>query len=260
MSLIINGQITKHYQVNKEYYLLEFNASELAKIAQPGQFLHVKCSSTTDPLLRRPISIHNVNRQQGTVRLLYKVAGRGTELLSTKQSGEYLDVMGPLGNGFNLTNKERVLVVAGGIGAAPLLFLVQELVSRGIAPDVFIGSRSANDLLAVADIEKLGVAVKTATDDGSAGYKGVVTELLTNQLDNVDMIYTCGPAPMMKAVAMLAKEYNIPAEVSLEERMGCGVGACLACTCKIKVDNGSTYKRVCADGPVFNAEEVVWHD
>ncbi|MBM7855142.1 dihydroorotate dehydrogenase electron transfer subunit [Desulfohalotomaculum tongense] len=259
MSQLLKAKVTTHRQISSGYYLLEFSGAELAETARPGQFVHVKCSRTTDPLLRRPVSIHDVNKDRGTVRLLYRVAGRGTELLSVKEPGERLDVMGPLGNGFQLPDPgEKVAVVAGGIGVAPLFFLLRQVAAAGNDVKVFVGARSCRDLLAVDDIKGLGVEIQLATDDGSAGHRGPVTELLARGLKNIDRIYTCGPAAMMKAVAGLAREYNIPTQVSLEERMGCGVGACLACTCKIKTPGGSSYKRVCADGPVFNAQEVAW--
>jgi dihydroorotate dehydrogenase electron transfer subunit len=259
MSLLINGLIVKQIQVASNYYLLEFTAPQLAQQAQPGQFVHVKCGSTSDPLLRRPISINSVNRQIGTVTLLYRLAGRGTELLASKQTGELLNVMGPLGKGFDISHPGgKVLLVAGGIGIAPLYFLLQELLVKGVKPLVFVGARTVDDLLLISEIKALGVTVEVATEDGSANFQGRVTELLPRELLDTDMIYTCGPTPMMQAVATLAQEKGIATQVSLEEHMGCGVGACLTCSCKIKAKVGSEYKRVCADGPVFNAEEVCW--
>lgn len=303
MSLLINAEIVKHQQVATGYWLLEFLAPKLVAKAKPGQFVHLNCAVkhagtclTSDPFLRRPVSIHRVDSERGTVSLLYKVVGRGTMLLSTKQAGDLLDVMGPLGQGFTLpTTDDRrlttgIAVVAGGIGIAPLYFLVQRLLDDQIMPVIYMGARSAADLLAVAEIKALGqkerghtttpspgthpkgrvrgtrkswngpinLDVYLATDDGSAGDHGLVTALLTAHWDNINLIYTCGPKPMMRAVALLAKEKNIPVQVSLEERMACGVGACLACVCQIKAENKTTYKRVCADGPVFNAEDVVW--
>ena len=258
---LITADIIKHYRVAPQYRVLEFAASELAAQAKPGQFVHVKCGSTHDPLLRRPVSIHRVNRMQGTVSLLYRIVGRGTELLSAKSQGEKLDVIGPLGNGFQLPpQRSSAAVIAGGIGIAPLFFLLSELVGRGCHPVVFFGARSGNDLLLTEEITALGVKLHTATDDGSRGHFGLVTDLLAGQITKFDCLYACGPLPMMKQVAQMGERNAIPTQVSLEERMGCGVGACLACACKIKTAGGSTYKRVCTDGPVFKAEEVAWDE
>ncbi|MTI79781.1 MAG: dihydroorotate dehydrogenase electron transfer subunit [Firmicutes bacterium] len=260
MSLLINATILSNNQLNNNHYLMKFNSGQLAAVAKPGQFLHVKCGGTTDPLLRRPISIHSVNKDDGVVGLLYRVAGKGTKLLSQKKPGEILDVMGPLGNGFTMPNTaEKVAVVGGGIGIAPLYYLLQKMTAENITCKAYLGARTAAELLVVENIKKLGIDIQLASDDGSTGFHGPVTELLKDA-PNIDRLYTCGPLPMMKAVAQLAGERGIPTQVSLEERMGCGVGACLACTCRVKTAGDNQYKRVCADGPVFNAGEVVWDD
>ncbi|MEG6617107.1 dihydroorotate dehydrogenase electron transfer subunit [Peptococcaceae bacterium 1198_IL3148] len=259
MSLIVTGTIVKQLQVATNYYLLEITAPQLAQLAQPGQFVHVQCSGNSVPLLRRPISINSVNRRSGTVTILYRVVGEGTRLLADKRVGDLLNVIGPLGKGFSVvSSSSKVILVAGGIGIAPLYFLLQELLAKGVKPTVLIGARTADDLLLISAIKALGVTIEIATEDGSAGVQGRVTELLPKYLPDTDMIYTCGPTPMMQAVALIAQQKDIATEVSLEERMGCGVGACLACSCKIKVGTGNEYKRVCADGPVFNAGEVCW--
>lgn len=267
MSLLLKAVVLEHRQISTGFYYMKIDVPPLAEIAKAGQFIHIKCGSTTDPLLRRPISIHSVDRLRGIISLLYKVSGRGTALLAQLQPNDQVDLMGPLGNGFNLPLPgSSVAVVAGGIGVAPLFFLIQELIEKGMTPEVFMGARCAEDLLVKDKISALGVPVNLATDDGSCGHKGTVTELLAprlnnNGLDKIDLLYTCGPLPMMKAVAILTALHNVNCQVSLEERMGCGVGACLACVCKIKVKNSdATYKRVCADGPVFNAGEVAWDD
>ncbi len=255
------ADITKQCQVAPSYYLLEFTAKQLALSAKPGQFVHVKCSETQDPLLRRPISIHRVNREKGTVSLLYRAVGRGTKLLAAKKPGESLDILGPLGNGFQLPPPgSKVAIVAGGIGIAPLFFLTEELIAHDLLPEVFFGARSSADLPAKEQITALGVKLFLATDDGSAGRCGSVTELLAEHVEKFNCIYACGPYPMMKKVAEMSRGKGIALQVSLEERMGCGVGACLACSCKIKTAQGNSYKRVCTDGPVFNAEEVVWYE
>lgn len=241
------------------YQLLKLHAPDIAYSAQPGQFLHVRCSDTFDPLLRRPISIHSVDRGKGTVSLLYRVAGRGTARLF---DFEMLDIMGPLGKGFALPPSDSgVLVIGGGIGIAPLFFLLEELSKKGTTVDVFLGASSAEHLLMVKDIKELGHRLQVATDDGSAGYHGPVTGLCPPDLVcRMDEVFACGPKPMLRALATILEDNNVPGQFSLEERMGCGVGACLACACKTRKSKQEefSYSHVCVDGPVFYASEVVW--
>lgn len=249
------------YQGSEEYYLMTLAAPELAKACLPGQFLHVAVGDSHDPLLRRPISICEADRQQGLVKLLYKVQGRGTALLAKMTAGSKLDVIGPIGNGFKLVDKHaKALLVGGGIGAAPLYLLAQALVARGVAVEVLLGARSAKDLLLMAEFKALGANLSVTTDDGSRGDQGLVTDLLPPLLPQASQAYACGPLAMMQAVTTVAAKHKVPIEVSLEERMGCGIGACLACVCRIKVKQTSAYKRVCVDGPVFDGREVEWHE
>lgn len=266
MAQLVQGEITGHMERAPGIFKLEFIAPSLAALAQPGQFLHIRCSEGNDPLLRRPISIHAVDRDRGRVSILFQVVGRGTALLARQKTG-LLDVMGPLGRGFTTGNHDfngtgSIAVVGGGIGAAPLFFLLQELArcSDPARVKVLLGARSADQILVKEEIENMGFFTELATDDGSAGYRGPVTELLLRRLpEGVSYIYACGPAPMLKAVCALLGEAGIPGEVSLEERMACGVGACLSCACQVKAEGGGThYRRACVDGPVFPAGEVVW--
>lgn len=271
-------------------YRLIFFSPEIASLARPGQFVHVRITPGLDPLLRRPFSIHAVNGQTGGVALLYRVVGRGTRLLAEKKKGEFLDVIGPLGRGFTLPAAgQRVALVAGGIGIAPLYFFLQTLAGAGNFPDVLLGARTAEELLLVREMQELlnGVVQKeqrsvkngrpdspagslcpspgrvmVATDDGSCGHRGPVTDLLARVLaeKKVEMVYACGPAAMLKVVASLLERYGVDGEVSLEERMGCGIGACLSCVCKTREGNRRdfSYRRVCLEGPVFKARDVEW--
>jgi dihydroorotate dehydrogenase electron transfer subunit len=210
------------------------------------------------------------------------VVGKGTEILSQKKAREYLDIIGPLGNGFGYRTSYIVartsILVVGGIGVVPLLFLAEKLNERntqylpagrqGAIPAcrqagrntlVLIGAKTKDHILCEKEFKKLGYSVKIATDDGSKGFKGNVTELLRNILRSTkyDMrytIYACGPRPMLKEIALISQKYNIPAQVSLEEHMACGIGACLGCA----VNTRDGYKRVCKEGPVFDAEEIIW--
>ncbi len=267
MSLQEFAQVKTHQEISPGHYLLTLRAPRITEVARPGQFVHVKCSPAMDPLLRRPISLHYINKAAGTITLLYHVVGRGTQLLSQVREGETLDIMGPLGKGFTLPDKPgHVLVVGGGIGTAPLLPLVEALLEKDHRVTAVMGARSEEFLLGIDQLAGLGAEVHLVTDDGSRGHKGFVTDLVERIItgERVDFAYICGPTPMMKATSRLFIKAGIPGQVSLEERMGCGVGACLACVCKGQLPATSytsfDYKKVCVDGPVFNLEEVVWDE
>lgn len=226
---------------------------EMAEKAKAGQFLHILCGG--EVYLRRPISICDV--QDGRcIRFIFEVRGDGTRALSLKNEGDMLDILGPLGNGFTVKNDGdgAVLLVGGGIGTFPLLNLAKQMPGRAT---VLLGFRSESNVLLTDELGAVSRNVFVATEDGSCGYHGLVTDILSNIIgsNKVDMIYTCGPVPMMKAVTELAVGNGIPVQVSLEERMGCGIGACVTCTCTV----GGSKKRVCKDGPVFDGAEVEWN-
>lgn len=257
----INGEILVHEKLNKSDYRLVLSLPEIIDQVKPGQFLHVKCGPGVDPLLRRPISIHQYNQNKGEIVLLYRVFGKGTEQLATRKVGEELDIMGPLGNGFDLTElKEKILVVGGGIGSAPLLALIEKIVELDKEVTVLLGARNKEQLLYQDELADLPVELKVATNDGSAGYKGYATGLVEQELDQneYEQIFACGPTPMLEAMQSLVSK-DIKMQLSLEERMGCGTGACLSCVCKVKVesDEGFEYRKACTDGPVFKASEVI---
>lgn len=266
---VIRAPIISHYQLAPGCYRLCIEAPAVAAAAVPGQFLHVRCGSTLDPFLRRPISVNDTDKAKGSVHLLYRVAGRGTALLAQKAAGDVLDVMGPLGRGFNLPaggeKKENIFVAAGGIGIAPVFFLLKELFLRGVTADVFYGAASAGGLVLRREIEDMGHCLHTATDDGTAGFAGRVTELLASHLSEGRVgdgarLYGCGPRPMLAELCRLADAFGLRGEISWEERMGCGVGACLGCACQVKDENGgAVYRLTCVDGPVFAAGEVVFN-
>lgn len=264
MSQLLKVEITDCQEIKPGVWVTELLAPALAQSATPGQFLHIRCGEDSDPLLRRPISIHAVYRQSGLVKIMFQVVGRGTAWLARRRNGR-LDVMGPLGRGFTMFTGEqepRLVVVGGGIGAAPLYFLLQELARAGHVEQVkvLLGARSAEQLLIHNAAELLGFTVGVATDDGSAGYRGLVTDLLAEELQRrPDFVYACGPEPMLKTLCGMLHNAGVPGEVSVEERMACGVGACLSCVCRVKDAGGlETYRHACVDGPVFAAGEVVW--
>ncbi|MDD5108378.1 MAG: dihydroorotate dehydrogenase electron transfer subunit [Candidatus Omnitrophica bacterium] len=253
----IKAKIISNKRFKENYWHLEFEAGIIAKNALPGQFVDIKVGDGCEPLLRRPLSIHGVKGVK--VKLFYEVIGRGTQILSTRKPGELLDIIGPLGNGFNYRQQAKVseiknILVAGGMGVAPLFFLAQKIkVSK---PLVLIGAKTKRQILCAPEFKRLGCILKLATDDGSAGFKGKVTDLLQIILEQAKPVrlFSCGPGPMLKAVSEIANENKIHTQLSLEEHMACGIGACLGCVVATK----GGYKRVCKDGPVFSNEELAW--
>ena len=255
----IKNKVILNKKFSGNYWHCIFEAPLLAKISKPGQFLNIKLSDGPNPLLRRPFSIHNVFGSK--LEILYEVLGEGTKTLANRKKGEYLDILGPLGNGFDYqqTHKpsnQKVILVAGGIGVAPLLFLSKKIKAKNKI--ALIGARSKKQVLCEKEFKSLGCIVKVATDDGSTGFKGRATELLRRNLNTMDhkltVLYACGPRPMLKAVCDIADKNNIPAQVSMEEHMSCGIGACLGCVVKTK----KGLERVCKEGPIFNAKDLVW--
>ncbi len=233
-------------------YLL--HCPEAAAQAAAGQFLHLK---TLGFSLRRPISICRIDREAGSLTLVLEVRGPGTEALARLGEGDLMDFIGPVGHGFELLPPTAsAVVVGGGIGTPPLLELGAHY---GANAHAFLGFRTAGAVILADDFKALGCRVGVATDDGSSGHHGLVTHLLAGHLQTArpDIIYTCGPRPMIAAVAALAREHGVRCQVSLEERMACGVGACLGCACRTTGEDGSVvYRHVCKDGPVFEAGDV----
>lgn len=248
--------------VKKDVFLISFSSRYLANTSQPGNFLHLKVEGV---ILRRPFSVHRV--EDDTLSVLFKVRGRGTRALAGYRRGMWLDVIGPLGCGFRLpkpaAKNRRDILVAGGIGVAPFIFLAQTL-ARGSrlkalgSRVVLLGAKSKDEVLCEKEFKQLGWQVKVATEDGSRGFKGTVTQLLKNKLSTIDYrlstnIYACGPTEMFKAIhTFTAGRSDIDCQVSFEQFMGCGLGVC--CACVIKTRYG--YKKVCTDGPVFNIRDI----
>lgn len=257
--------VVRHEEVAAGHRLLCLEAPEIASLAVPGQFLHVRCSDGLDPILRRPLSIHYADRDRGRVCILYRVLGRGTSLLARRKPGEHVDLMGPLGRGYTLPAAgEKVAVIGGGVGAAPLFFLLGEIKkicgreAGGVT--VFLGAPNKDLLPGAGQIREMGFPLEIATDDGSAGLKGTVVDLFVAAAGDkgYDRIYACGPLPMLRALAGVVGPKQ-EAEASVEEHMGCGVGACLSCACKVRAGGGGgfRYAHVCTEGPVFNLRELV---
>ncbi len=228
---------------------------KIAYEAKSGQFVDVKCDNFT---LRRPISICEIDSKKGRLRLVFEIRGEGTEWLAGKNAGECLDLLGPLGNGFMPAKTDRPAVfVGGGIGVPPLLEAAKSYGSNATA---ILGFRSANAVILDKDFKNQGADVTVCTDDGTYGFHGVVTIPLKQRLENApcSVVYACGPKPMLKAVANTCEEKSIPCFVSMEERMACGVGACLCCATKVNFEGREQNFHVCKNGPIFNAKMIVW--
>ena len=233
-------------------YDFEIFYPEFAQAAKPGQFAHILLPGRT---LRRPISICDTNPEKGTIRLVFQIRGSGTAQMADYQKEQWLDVLAPLGNGFKLEDpNKKAVFVGGGIGVPPLLAASK---FYGKNATVALGFRNKNAVILEDDFKASGADVRIATDDGSYGYHGLVIDLIKDE--KPDIIYACGPTPMLKAVAKFAEENGIECQISLEERMACGIGACLGCAVKLKDEDGNEYNgHVCKDGPVFDYRKVVY--
>lgn len=239
--------------IGTDIYDMVLSFPKGAKEARPGQFIAMYCEDGTK-LLPRPISICGIDAEAGTLRVVYRIAGEGTRLFSQMKVGDSLEVMGPLGNGFTMKDK-KAIIVGGGIGIPPMLELAKQL---DCEKTVVLGYR---DELFLKEEFEACANVAVATEDGSAGTKGTVIDAIEAAQVSGEIIYACGPMPMLKALAEYANAHGMEAQISLEERMACGIGACLGCICKTKEKDHHTNvnnTRICKDGPVFDAKEVVF--
>ena len=238
-------------------YDVWIRSEAIARETQPGQFLHIDCGDGINTFLRRPISI--CDAVEDRVRFLFEVKGSGTEALARKKAGDTLDIIGPVGNSFAVSSDfKRPLVVGGGIGVFPLYLLSKQLHGA----EVFLGFRSRDRVVMEKDFTEIAAQCHIATDDGSYGYAGYAVTLAEEKLKRGegDILYACGPMPMLRAAKALAERYGVKCQLSLEQRMGCGIGACLVCTCETTSKGMNRYKRVCKNGPVFWSDEVTLND
>ncbi|MCR5696959.1 MAG: dihydroorotate dehydrogenase electron transfer subunit [Marinilabiliaceae bacterium] len=237
------------------FRLILQHQSKLPQI-NAGQFVEIQIPDTAHTFLRRPISIHDVNYNNNTISLLVKNVGNGTNLLSKLSINDTINIVYPLGNGFTIDdNYRKVLLVGGGVGIAPLLYLGKVLKSKGVEVEILLGARDAEGLLCLSDFGQIG-KINITTEDGSVGTKGFVTnhEIMLRLGDTFDAVMVCGPTPMMKAVGQVCLDANVTCEVSLENKMACGIGVCLCCVTKTK----EGHKCVCSEGPVFNIKQLEW--
>ena len=246
--------------------MLVLAAPQISAGAKPGQFVHVRIPALGNSSLRRPFSLYKA--EDSTLSILYKVVGRGTSVLAKMRTGDELDVIGPLGNGFPVPDNNDIvpILIAGGFGVAPLYFLSTYCKNKGM---LFVGGASSQDILCIEEFEHIGWDVHVATMDGSLGEKGLVTDILDawfagkrvgqDYLPQKYVLFACGPDGMLEAVGGRAVDWGIKSWLSLDKHMGCGVGACLACVQKLRNDTGDEYwGRVCKDGPVFESRQIVW--
>lgn len=289
-------KVIENKKVAPGHYVLKLKTASIAKGAKPGQFVQILCSmDSMDPLLPRPFSFLDVEKD--VISILYHVVGKGTGILSKLEKGKSLSVLGPLGNGFlrpetadqrrQTKDPKKAILVGGGVGIPPLYHLAKTLIKEKALDkneiEVFLGARNKSLLLCESEFKKLGVKISVATNDGSKGHKGFVTQLLTKSLQSPvsglrSIVYTCGPTVMMKAVALSSAEFGVPCQVSVEVPMACGFGACLGCAIKVRLETADQrpetkslqspvsslqsqsfrYAIACTEGPVFKGSEIVW--
>ncbi|MFQ5900083.1 MAG: dihydroorotate dehydrogenase electron transfer subunit [Thermodesulfobacteriota bacterium] len=265
------SKVIYNKQISSSYYKIGLLCNELPVLSSPGQFVMVKVSPQADPFLGRPFSIYSTMKDRQGIEILYKVVGKGTTILSDKRTADAVHLVGPLGNGFSIDeNCKDIILVAGGIGIAPFFYLTEWIKERGAT--LIVGGKVKDDIVCTEEFQEMNVAVKIVTEDGSLGRRGLVTDMLKEELREREgypsVIYACGPIAMLTEVAAIAKRRDTPCQVSLDRIMACGIGTCLGCVvktedknCKEDIKNkGWTYKRVCKEGPVFDAREIIWEE
>lgn len=250
--LVVVGKILANEAINANVKRMVIEAPQIAEAAQPGQFVHVKKPDSVN-FLRRPFSIADADRENGTITLIYRIVGKGTAEYAAMKVGEAFSILGPIGNGFALKDG-RPLLVGGGVGIAPLIYLSRQLKDK--KPILLIGGKNKDEVFWEKYLQEFADKIYITTDDGSVGFKGFTVQLLPQILaeNNIEHIYTCGPNIMMKGVAKLAHKHDIDCQVSLEKRMACGIGVCLGCTFEGKLTGKR--RKVCTEGPVFASKEV----
>ncbi|MDR0843884.1 MAG: dihydroorotate dehydrogenase electron transfer subunit [Tannerella sp.] len=254
---LLDMKVVENERLHRDYSLLKLTADTALPEMRPGQFAEVRVEGSPETYLRRPISIHYVDRPKNELWLLIRLAGKGTLRMAEYRAGETVNLLLPLGNGFSIPPQDdapsKLLLIGGGVGTAPLLYLGEALKSKEFAPQFLLGARSKEDVLQLEAFRQRG-AVHVTTEDGSLGEKGFVTQHSILREERFDRIYTCGPKPMMVAVAKYAAQEGIACEVSLENTMACGIGACLCCVERTK----EGHVCVCTEGPVFNINQLNW--
>lgn len=255
------AKLTKKEQLKQDIFKFSVYAPSIVNNSKPGNFIEIKVSEQTEPFLRRPISIYNLNREEGILEFIFQVKGKGTQILSKKNEGELIDIIGPLGYGtFKYEEYKNLAIIGGGIGVFPLYELAKSAKTYNKYIKTYLGFRSKDFVVLEDEFTNVSDELTITTDDGSYSEKGFAINYLEKDIENgkIDSIFACGPLPMLKAVQKLAIEKNIPCQISLEEKMACGVGVCLGCAVKTAKSpkDAPEYIHVCKAGPVFNAQDV----
>jgi dihydroorotate dehydrogenase electron transfer subunit len=270
--ILATGEVLSHKKYGEHFHSLTIVAPEIGASIRPGQFVNVRCGDNRSNILRRPFSVYRVHKRGGwasTIEIVFDIRGPGSKYLSQLRGHSTVDLMGPLGRGFQLPQRRaHCLLVGGGIGATPLFFLADELRNAGHRVDVILGARSVGQLLNPIEVRRLASVSVTTTEDGSTGEKGRVTDVLADTIErcSTEVVYSCGPHAMLAAVSDIAVRHKIPVQVAVEELMGCGYGVCMTCVMPLrprKRKDASTdevvYARSCTEGPVFNGASVIWN-
>lgn len=253
------AKLIKKEKLLEGLYKFSVEAKEIVDIAKPGNFIEIRINENLDPFLRRPISIYNLEKESGILEFIFQVKGKGTELLAKKQEGDFIDIIGPLGSGiFKFEDKKNIAIIGGGIGIFPLYELAKQAKKAGINVYTYLGFRNKDLVTLESEFEAVSEKLTITTDDGSYKEKGFAINYLEKELEEFDGIYACGPLPMLKSVKKLAEEKQIPCQISLEEKMGCGLGVCLGCAVKTAASpkDAPEYVHVCKAGPVFDSKIV----
>lgn len=256
----MEGKVIFNKKLNEKYYLMEIESEEFVKDAKPGQFMMVKPQQYDylfEPLLRRPFGICNIIGSR--FQILYVLIGKGTNLLSNIRSDTMIQFSAPLGNFFKIQQEKRVAVAGGGVGIAPMLYWSKILKDKNISVDLFYGGKTKDDILLLDEFEKYCDQIFITTEDGSMGDKGLISDVYIEHVTNYEKAYACGPKKMLEVLTKISVSKNVKIEVSLDERMACGMGVCLGCLIYTKNTNGEIeQKRCCIEGPIFNGAEIVW--
>ncbi len=255
------AKLIKKEQLKSDIFKYSVEAPDIVKDAKQGQFIEIRVSDNVEPFLRRPISIHNINKENGILEFIFQVKGKGTKILSEKVEGDFIDLIGPLGHGtFEYNNFQNIAIIGGGIGVFPLYELAKNAKNDGKNVNIYLGFRNKDFVVLEDDFKELANKLVLTTDDGSYSEKGFAIDFLKKDVEDgkINCIFACGPLPMLKAVRNYAIEKNIPCQISLEEKMGCGLGVCLGCAVKTAESSSEKpeYVHVCKAGPVFEAKDV----
>lgn len=255
------AKLIKKEQLKSDIFKYSVEAPDIVKDAKQGQFIEIRVSDNVEPFLRRPISIHNMDKENGILEFIFQVKGKGTKILSEKVEGDLIDIIGPLGHGtFEYNDFQNLAIIGGGIGVFPLYELAKNAKNDGKNVNIYLGFRNKDFVVLEDEFKELANELILTTDDGSYSEKGFAIDFLKKDVEDgkIDCIFACGPLPMLKAVRNYAIEKNIPCQISLEEKMGCGLGVCLGCAVKTAESSSEKpeYVHVCKAGPVFEAKDV----